>query len=306
MRDLRSHAQGVRPALRAALSCIALMLLAACRENILQPEGPVAANERIIIWDSTAIMLAIIVPTIIAAFVMAWWFRASNTKARYLPEWAYSGRLELLVWSIPLLTILFIAGVVWISSHELDPARPLPSKAPPLEVQVVSFDWKWLFIYPQLGVASVNELVAPAGRPVHLAMTSASVMNALWIPRIAGMEAVMNGVVTNLNIQADRPGDYYGRSSQFSGDGFPDMHFTMHVVAPADFPAWVAAARGSGPVLDRAAYQALARQSRNVRPYTYRAVDPTLFQLLAERKLPSGPGPQAGRGGPAVLPQPEP
>src|SRR4051812_2326242 len=158
-------------------------------------------------------MLAIVIPTILATLAFAWWFRESNSRARYLPDWAYSGRIELVVWAIPTLVILFLGGVTWIGSYDLDPARPLSSHVKPLEVQVVSLDWKWLFIYPEQGVAAVNELVVPAGRPVHFSLTSASVMNAFFVPQLGSMIYAMNGMTTQLHLQADRPGDFYGRSS---------------------------------------------------------------------------------------------
>ena len=122
------------------------ILLAGCSSGVLDPAGPVAAGERIILFNSLAIMLAIVVPTILGTLAFAWWFRAGNTRARYLPDWSYSGRVELLVWSVPALVVIFLAGVAWIGAHDLDPGKPLYSKTPPLNVQVVALDWKWLFI----------------------------------------------------------------------------------------------------------------------------------------------------------------
>ena len=275
--------------------CLALAL-GGCQAGVLDPQGPVSSSERLILFDSLAIMLAIVVPTVLATLAVAWWFRASNTRARYLPEWAYSGRLELVVWSIPVLVIMFLGGIAWIGSHDLDPAKPLASKAAPLEVQVVSLDWKWLFIYPQQGVASVNELTVPAGTPVHFSLTSASVMNAFFVPQLGSMIYVMNGMADQLNLQADRPGSYYGLSSHYSGDGFSDMHFQVQAVTPRAFGAWVQSVRGAGPVLDAAGYQALSRQSRKVTPFTYGTVTPGLFQDIVSQKLPPGPGPGRGMG----------
>jgi len=203
---------------------------AECSTSILQPAGPVAATERLVLLDALTIMLVIVVPTIIVALAFAWWFRESNRRARHLPEWAYSGQLELLVWSIPALVVFFLGGVIWLGSHSLDPARPLRAAGPQLEVQVVSLDWKWLFIYPSQGIASVNELVVPAGVPLHFTLTSASVMNAFFVPQLGSMIYVMHGMVTQLNLQADRTGEFYGESAQFSGDGFSDMHFVLRAV----------------------------------------------------------------------------
>jgi cytochrome o ubiquinol oxidase subunit II len=248
------------------------------------------------------VMLAVVVPTIVATLAFAWWFRASNTRARYLPDWVYSGRIELIVWGIPLLVIMFLGGLIWVGSHDLDPFRPLRSASKPTEVQVVSLDWKWLFIYPEQGIASVNQLVVPAGVPVHFSLTSASVMNAFFVPRLGSMIAVMNGMVTQLHLEAAHAGDYYGQSAQYSGDGFSDMHFTLRAVAEDEFARWVTTAQQAAPTLDRPAYISLSRQSRNVQPFTYRAVEPDLFEAVVSQQLPPGPGPQAGRGGPTVHP----
>ena len=250
-------------------------------------------------------MLAIVVPTIAATLAFAWWFRASNARARYLPDWVFSGRIELIVWSIPLLVIMLLGGVAWIGSHDLDPAKPLTSNTPPLEVQVVSLDWKWLFIYPSQGVASVNQLVVPAGVPIHFSLTSASVMNAFFIPQLGSMIYTMNGMTTQLNLQADAPGTFRGLSSHYSGDGFADMHFDVLALPAERFAAWIEATRNTGPTLDPESYAALARQSINIPPFTFRAVDPGLFQQIVTQKLPPGPGPRTGRPNPSVSPRTE-
>src|SRR5271154_3150153 len=238
-------------------------LLGGCDTGVLDPQGPVGIAEKTILIDSLAIMLAIVVPTIAATLAFAWWFRASNARATYLPDFVYSGRLELIVWAIPLLTILLLGGVIWIGSHDLDPAKSLASKTPPLEIQVVSLDWKWLFIYPNQSVARVNQLVVPAGVPIHFSLTSASVMNAFFVPQLGSMIYTMNGMTTQLNLQADAPGTYRGLSSHYSGDGFSDMHFDILAVPAEQFAAWIEASRNTGPTLDPASYTALATQSTN-------------------------------------------
>jgi cytochrome o ubiquinol oxidase subunit 2 len=265
--------------------------LLACDLSVLSPAGPVASAERTILLNSVVIMLAIVVPTIIATLAFAWWYRASNTRARYLPSWAYSGRLELIVWSIPALVILFLGGINWLASYELDPAHPLPSRAKPLEIQVVSLDWKWLFIYPEQGIASVNFIEAPAGVPLHFRITSASVFNVFFVPRLGSEIYAMNGMATQLYLQADRPGTFYGLSAHFSGDGFPDMMFNVHAVTPDEFQTWVATTRAQGPSLDTAAYDRLRQQSQNVAPYTYRQVQANLFADVVNQKLAPGAGP---------------
>ncbi len=251
-------------------------------------------------------MLAIVLPTLAATAFAGWWFRASNTRARRDPGFVYSGRLELLVWSVPALTIMFLGSLAWIGSHDLDPAKRLGSKVAPLDVDVVALDWKWLFIYPAQNVATINRLVAPVGVPLRLHTTSASVMNTLFAPEIGSQLYVMNGMVGTLWWQADRPGVFAGRSNMFSGDGFAGMAFEIDAVPPAQFAGWSAATLGAGPVLDEAAYRGLLRQSDHVRPYAYGAVEPGLFDAVVRQKLPQGEGPRAGRPGPDVRPTPNP
>ncbi|RYB04607.1 ubiquinol oxidase subunit II [Lichenibacterium ramalinae] len=278
--------------------------LGGCSHGILDPAGPVGGAERVILFDALAIMLCIVVPTIVATLACAWWFRAGNDRARRLPDWSFSGRVEVVTWSVPLLTILFLGGIAWVGSHELDPAKPLAppvatADAKPLDVQVVALDWKWLFIYPDQGVASLNRLVIPAHVPVHFSLTSASVMNTFFVPQLGSMIYVMNGMADQLNLQADREGTFPGLSGHFSGDGFSDMHFDAVAMARSGFDAWVAGAKGAGPRLDAAAYAALSRQSTGLPPMTYGDVAPDLFEHVVLQHIPPGPGPE-----PASPPKP--
>jgi cytochrome o ubiquinol oxidase subunit 2 len=308
LRDSEGPSRRLRSRSHRATRCVVVMaplVLTACEPAVLDPQGVVGIAEKTILIDSLAIMLAIVVPTIAATLGFAWWFRASNARAIYLPDWEYSGRIELIVWSIPLLTIILLGGVAWIGSHDLDPAKPLASDTPPLEIQGVSLDWKWLFIYPNQRVASVNQLVVPAGVPLHFSLTSGSVMNAFFIPRLGSMIYTMNGMTTRLNLRADAAGTFRGLSSHYSGDGFSDMHFDVHAVPPEQFAAWIEDTRNTGPTLDAASYAALARQSMNTSPSTFRAADPALFQQIVTQQLPPGPGPRTGRPHPSVSPRTE-
>ena len=270
---------------------------------MLDPQGPIGAANAKILLNALGIMLVIVVPTIILILVFGWWFRASNPRARYRPDFVYSGGIEMVVWGIPILVILFLGGVIWIGSHELDPFKPISSPAKPVEVQVVSLDWKWLFIYPEQGVASVNELVVPAGVPVHFSLTSASVMNMFFVPQLGTMIATMNGMVTQVHLAADNPGEFYGQSAQYSGGGFSDMNFTARAVPQDAFAQWVATARQSGSALDRTSYLALCQQSSNVRPFTYRSVEANLFDAVVNQQLPPCPGPNIERAGATVSPR---
>jgi cytochrome o ubiquinol oxidase subunit 2 len=295
-RDRASRLKPKRRAGKIFAVAGAIFSLSGCAGGVLDPQGPVGADDATILIDAVLIMLAIVIPTLLVAFGIAWHYRASNTKALYLPEWSYSGRIEAVVWAIPILVIMFLGGVIWIGSYRLDPFNPLPSKARPTEVEVVALDWKWLFIYPQQNLASVNQLIIPAGVPVHFSITSASVFNAFFIPQLGSMIYAMPAMTSQLYLQADRPAALMGESAQFSGDGFSDMNFQVRSVSAAEFASWAGNARASGPILDRAAYTSLARQSHNVKPYSYRAVDPALFKDIVSQKIAPAPGPEPDNG----------
>jgi len=279
-------------------------LLSGCDRGIMDPAGPVAAAEKTILINSTAIMLAIIIPTMIATVAFAWWFRRGNSKATYRPDWEYSGAIEMVVWSIPALTVLLLGGIAWIGSHDLDPAKPLKSPNAAVNVQVVSLDWKWLFIYPDQGIATVNQLVVPAGTPVTYHLTSATVWNAFFVPQMGTMIYTMPRMTTQLNLQADKPGVYDGLSAQYSGDGFSGMQFKVHAVPREQFAAWAQGVRGSGQALDGKAYAALAKPSSYLRPMTFGSVAPNLFQAILADQAPRPISPKTTPPAMHVSPKP--
>jgi cytochrome o ubiquinol oxidase subunit II len=285
-------AAGHRGRLRWLACAAATSALAGCGGGVLDPRGPIGQANRTILLDSLAIMLAIVVPTILATLAIAWWYRASNRRARYLPDWEFSGSIELVVWFIPFLTIILLGGVTWIGSYQLDPWRPVPGKGAAIDIQVVSLDWKWLFIYPDERIATVNQIVVPVGFPLHFTLTSSSVMNTFFVPQLGSMIYTMNGMATQLNLRADHPGTYRGLSGHFSGDGFSGMHFDVRAVATEDYESWVASVRRGGGVLDDARYTALARQSLDVPPETFGDAAPNLFDRIVSQRLPPGPGPE--------------
>jgi len=265
-------------------------LLGGCqRAGILDPQGPIAAAERLLMINSTEIMLVVVVPVILATLLFAWWYRASNTRASHNPDWAYQGGVEFVVWAIPALVVILVGGVCWISSHQLDPRMPIKSSAKALPVNVVSMDWKWLFIYPEQGIATVNQLVMPVGTPVRFQLTSATVMNSFFVPQLGSQIYTMAGMTTHLNLLADKPGNFPGLSTNFSGDGFSDMRFVVNAVSPAEFDAWVAKARSAGGALDDPGYAELLKPTKAVPPATYRSVDPKLFDRIVDQTAPLPP-----------------
>ena len=271
-----------------ALAAIAAPL-ASCDEGVLGPHGPIGKAESIILYNATAIMLAVVIPVIVLTLAFAWWFRAGNTRARYLPDWEFSGRIEMIVWSIPTLVIVFLGGIAWIGAHDLDPPRPIDSATAPLDIDVVSLDWKWLFIYPNEGIASINRLVVPVGTPVRFRLTSASVMNSFFVPELGSQIYTMPGMTTRLNLEADEPGIYQGLSAQFSGDGFSDMRFELSAVPADQYAAWLQTALAQGQMLDSAAFQTLARPSKAVAPMVFAQVAPGLFDSISARPASADP-----------------
>ena len=265
-------------------------ILGGCSEGVLDPKGPIAAADRQILLNSLGIMLVIVIPVILATLGVAFWFRTSNKRARYRPDFAYSGRLEMLVWSIPAMTVFLVGGVAWVGAHDVSPRKPIASTVKPLRVQVASLDWKWLFIYPEEGIASVNYLAIPVGTPVSFELTSSSVMNSFFVPQLGSQIYTMPGMVTRLHLQADQPGSYRGMSAQFSGEGFADMHFNVEAIAPDRFSEWIEASRKVGAGLDLTTYADLAKPSAAVAPFTYRSIAPGLFDSIVVSEMQSDDG----------------
>jgi cytochrome o ubiquinol oxidase subunit II len=272
-----------RTARRLSGTCASALLaagLSGCSAALMDPHGPIGRQEKLILIDSTVIMLAIVIPVIIATLAFAWWYRAGNSKATRLPDWDYSGRIEFVVWAIPALVILFLGGIAWLSSHDLDPPKSIESSVAPLDIDVVSLDWKWLFIYPDAGVASVNRLELPVGTPVRFHMTSATVMNSFFIPQLGSQVYTMAGMATKLNLMVDDPGLYHGLSAQFSGEGFSDMTFDVSAVSRQDFEQWLDSTRTGGGTLDAAAYETLTHPSAKDPQHTYGTVSGGIFEAI--------------------------
>jgi cytochrome o ubiquinol oxidase subunit 2 len=260
----------------------AACLLASCRQaGVLDPQGPVGSAERLILFNSTAIMLVVVLPVIVLTLAFAWWYRASNARAAYRPEWSYSGHIELVVWSIPTMVVILLAAVAWIGSHDLDPVRKLQGDVRPIRIEVVSLDWKWLFIYPEQRIAAVNQLVIPTGTPVEFSLTSATVMNSFFVPQLGSQIYTMPGMTTRLNLLAERSGDYPGLSSNFSGEGFSDMRFLVRALPASEFEIWLAHTRAEAPALNAEAYVQLLRTDGNTTSQTYSGIDPNLFERIA-------------------------
>jgi len=278
----------------AVIAGLGLLASGCDRAVVLNPKGPIADAERGLLFDAFTVMMLVIVPIIVMAFLFAWRYRASNRDARYEPTWAYSVKVDAVVWLIPALIVIAVGVLVWRSTHKLDPYREIASQQPPLDIQVVGQDWKWLFIYPEQGIAVVNQMAIPTGRPISLRITSDTVMNSFYVPALAGQIYAMAGMQTRLQMLADQPGKFVGRNTQYSGGGFSDQHFEVLATSQADFDAWAAKAKQSPDKLDAATYARLAQKSRNNPVAYYSTVEPRLFDSIIEKFA----GPHAHGGSP--------
>ncbi|MHB0775722.1 ubiquinol oxidase subunit II [Halomonas sp. WWR20] len=275
------------------------MLLSGCDAALVEPKGAVGSEIKSLIITSFWLMMIVVIPVIVMTFVFAWRYRDSNQKAKYTPNWAHSNKIEAVVWLVPCVIIVFLALITWQTSHSLSPSEPLEADVEPMEVDVVALDWKWLFIYPDLGIASVNEVAFPVDTPVHFNVTSGSVMNAFMIPRLGSQIYAMAGMDNDLNLIAEEAGVYPGRSTNYSGTGFSEMTFNALATSPEDFDAWVEKVRqASGSLTFTEGYQELAEPSIANPVEYYSQVSPELYQdiILSFRNSGSGNGHGSGHG----------
>ncbi|MDF1486536.1 ubiquinol oxidase subunit II [Ramlibacter sp. H39-3-26] len=266
----------------------ATLFLSGCDMAILNPKGPVGAEEKTLLIAATVLMLLVVVPVIVMVLAFAWKYRASNEKAVYTPDWAHSNGIEAVVWTVPCLIIVVLAVLTWKSSHALDPYRPLDSAREPVTIEVVALDWKWLFIYPDQQIATVNEIAFPVDTPVNFKITSDTVMNSFFIPQLGSQIYAMAGMETQLHLLAHTPGTYAGISANYSGHGFSDMRFAAHAMGPEEYEAWIAKVKASGSQLDRAELQKLAVPTQKTPVAYYGSVTPLLFDATIERYMAMG------------------
>ncbi len=306
---------GARTWLKRLAALPIALAVSGCDWVVMSPSGDIATQQRDLVLVSTGLMLLIVLPVIALTLIFAFRYRASNKAATYKPDWDHSVGLELMIWGAPLLIIIALGAITWTSTHLLDPYRPLARIKPeaqttgtnvplgdlggtpaqikggtgnPLEVDVVALDWKWLFIYPEYGIATVNELAAPVDRPIKFKLTSSSVMNAFYIPALAGMIYSMPGMETTLHAVINKPGTYEGFSSNYSGAGFSGMRFRFYGRSNAGFEAWVDRIKSGGGGLDRAKYQQLVKPTEKVPVMRFGAVDPGLFKAIVEQCVAAG------------------
>lgn len=258
----------------------AVMLLGGCNMEILSPKGDIGAQEKTLLFTATGLMLIVVIPVIIMILTFAWKYRASNTKADYQPKWAHSTAIEVVVWTVPCIIVAILAVITWRSTHALDPYKPLVSEHKPVTIEVVSLDWKWLFIYPEYDIATVNEIAFPVDVPVNFRITSASVMNSFFIPQLGSQIYSMAGMETKLHLNAREPGTYAGISANYSGAGFSGMRFKAIATSQEGFDNWVKEAKASGTSLTPAVYQELTKRSERNPVVKYASVPPSMFDYI--------------------------
>lgn len=291
----------------------ALVVLAGCGSGIsfLDPHGPVAATQRDLFFQVTAWMMIVVLPAIVLVPIVAWRYRRRATRSAYQPGWHFSWPLEILVWGVPVVVVVILAALIVGKARSLDPYAAIPSAQPPLEVEVVGLDYKWLFVYPQENVASVGVLALPVDRPVRFRLTSDTVMQSFMIPALGSQIYAMAGMVTELNLLADRPGVLMGQNTQFNGFGFQAQKFQALAMPPADFAGWIAQAKAGDRPLDVATYGLVSRKGTladlrddfdfdPARGLIFSAVEPALFSRVVARYRPDAAHRHASDEAPAA------
>ena len=280
------------PRLLGLLPLLGTLLLGGCNMTLLDPKGQVGLDERNLIITATLLMLLVVVPVIVMTFLFAWKYRASNKDAVYAPKWSHSTKIEVAVWTIPVLIIIALGYITYKSTHALDPYKPLESDVKPITIEVVALDWKWLFIYPEQGIATVNKIVFPAHTPINFKITSDAVMNSFFIPALGGQIYAMAGMQTKLHLIANENAEMDGISANYSGAGFTGMKFKAIATSQEDFDAWVSEVKKAPKQLEQAEYAALAKQSQNNPVELYSSVTPNLFQIIVDKYEGMKPGPK--------------
>lgn len=278
------------PRLLGLLPLLGTLLLGGCNMTLLDPKGQVGLDERNLIITATLLMLLVVVPVIVMTFAFAWKYRASNTNATYAPKWSHSTKIEIAVWAVPILIIIALGYVTYKSTHALDPYRPLDSDVKPITIEVVALDWKWLFIYPEQGIATVNKIVIPAHTPINFKVTSDSVMNSFFIPGLGGQIYAMAGMQTKLHLIANQNTELEGISANYSGAGFTGMKFKVIATNQEDFDAWVSDVKKAPKQLEKAEYEALSKPSQNNPVELYSSFTPNLFQTIVDKYEGMKPG----------------
>ncbi|MFV0436463.1 MAG: ubiquinol oxidase subunit II [Desulfopila sp.] len=269
--------------LRVLGVCLFALLASGCeRLIVLNSKGPIGREETTLIYLSVGAMLIVIVPVFVMTYLFVKRYRASNNHGDYRPDFVHSTKVELVIWLVPVMIILFLSYLVWVKTIELDPYKPIASENEPLNIQVISLDWNWLFIYPDYDIAMINELVIPEQVPLNFRLTSATVMTSMFIPQLGSQMYAMAGMQTKLHLMADETGTFAGHNIEFSGEGYDTMHFAVVAKTREDFDQWAREAKTKSTRLDMATYTELSKPSTNYPITVFSAVEPGLFQHVMQ------------------------
>lgn len=264
-----------------------IMLCCGCNQMpLLNPKGPIGESERFLIIVSFALMLIVVIPVIIMSLWFPWKYRAGNIKANHDPQWNSSRIVEVLVWSVPTIIVLTIAILVWIYTHKLDPYKPIDARVKPVNIEAISLDWKWLFIYPEEHIAVINQICFPVNVPLSFRITSATVMTSLFIPQLGSQIYAMAGMQTRLNLLASEPGVFDGQNQQFSGAGYSDMQFKAIATSRQEFDAWVIKARLSQDTLSMNRFHQIEKPTIADAVSFFGAIEPCLFNSIIQSYAP--------------------
>ena len=275
---------------KAAAVALLPLMLAGCDMALFSPKGDIGVQEKNLIIIASGLMLLVVIPVILLTLYFGWRYRETNKRARYEPTWSHSTGIEIVVWTIPCIIVAILGVMIWRTTHALDPYKPIQSDVAPLRIEVVALDWKWLFIYPDYGIATVNQLPVPVNTPLEFKLTAQAMMNSFFIPHLGSQVYAMAGMQTRLHLIADEPGVYPGLSAAYSGPGFSDMHFLTHATSRQEFDAWVKQAQAAPQQLDKAAYERLAQPSGRMQPAVYAQVQPQLFDDIVNQYMKAAPG----------------
>lgn len=279
----------VRAAFSAIVLVMTMLLLSGCADYmVLNPKGPVAAKQLDLIVITTILCAIIIVPVLILTFIIVWRYRASNKNVEYKPEWAHSNLLETIWWGIPIVIVIVLAIITVRYTHDLEPSKPLESDKEAITIQAVSLNWKWLFLYPEEGVATLNTITIPEDRPVRFEITADSPMNSFWIPELGGQIYAMSGMSMALYLQADEPGTYFGRAANFTGEHFENMDFDVHATSEADYEQWIEEARSSSNTITAESYEEMAQPSEKEEPTLYASFPEGLYESIVTKYMHDG------------------
>lgn len=280
------------------LIIVGWMLVANAHFVVLDPVGFVGSQQKKLLIFACILSALVVIPVFIMLFVISWKFREGNQKAAYDPEWGHNNRLELLWWGIPITIIVVLSIITWKTSHELDPYHTIESKNKTIDVQVVALQWKWLFIYPEYGTASINELAMPVDHPVRFRLTADAPMSAFWVPQLGSQIYSMNGMASQINLVANKTGTFEGYNTNINGPGYSSMTFQVKAMSTSDFATWTKQGSESAKTLDDKTFKDLIKPGVQKQPVQYKLADKDMFDMIVMKYMHGETSQRSGENSP--------